>query len=101
MATTPTKPAIEVGAGPRAALPSWPVERGAFVRGQAVSYEGAFHGSASPETRRLRPSGHDALQALLAFSAMHQQVRQRRALASRRNGFETIARATEFEAQEQ
>ena len=32
---------------------------------------------------------------------MHQQVRQRRALASRRNGFETIARATEFETSEQ
>ena len=102
MATTPTKPAIEVGAGLRAALvPSWPVERGASVPGQAVSNQVAFHASASPEPRGLRPSGRDALQALLAFSAMHQQVRQRRALASRHNGFETIARATEFEAQEQ
>jgi N-acetylmuramoyl-L-alanine amidase/putative methionine-R-sulfoxide reductase with GAF domain len=41
------------------------------------------------------------LQALLAFSAMHQQVRQRRALASRHQGFETLARPNEFEAQEQ
>jgi N-acetylmuramoyl-L-alanine amidase/putative methionine-R-sulfoxide reductase with GAF domain len=49
----------------------------------------------------LRPAGGDALQALLAFSALHQQVRQRRALASRHNGFETIARPTEFEPAEQ
>jgi N-acetylmuramoyl-L-alanine amidase/putative methionine-R-sulfoxide reductase with GAF domain len=49
----------------------------------------------------LRPSGRDALQALLAFSALHQQVRQRRALASRAQGFETIARPAEFEATEQ
>ncbi len=53
------------------------------------------------EGQELRPSGGDALQALLAFSAMHQQVRQRRALASRRNGFETIVRPTEFETSEQ
>ena len=32
---------------------------------------------------------------------MHQQVRQRRALASRVKGFETIARPAEFEAEEQ
>jgi N-acetylmuramoyl-L-alanine amidase/putative methionine-R-sulfoxide reductase with GAF domain len=102
MATTPTKPTIEVGAGLAAArVPSWPGERGAFVPGQGVSYEGVFHAAASPETRELRPSGRDALQALLAFSAMHQQVRQRRALASRRNGFETLALATEFETREQ
>ncbi len=49
----------------------------------------------------MRPSGGDALQALLAFSALHQQVRQRRALASRHKGFETIAPPAEFEATEQ
>jgi N-acetylmuramoyl-L-alanine amidase/putative methionine-R-sulfoxide reductase with GAF domain len=102
MATTPTKPTIEVGARLTAArVPSWPVERGAFVPGQGVAYEGEFTAAASHETREQRPSGRDALQALLAFSAMHQQVRQRRSLASRRNGFETLPRAMEFEAEEQ
>ena len=102
MATTPTKPTIEVGAGLAAArVPSWPLERGAFAPVQGASYEGAFREAASHETRELRPSGRDALQALLAFSALHQQVRRRRALAARRNGFETIARAPEFEAEEQ
>ncbi len=96
MATTPTKPTIEVGEGVAAALvPPWP-ERGASAPG-----EGAFYTGTSLETRGLRPSGGDALQALLAFSALHQQVRQRRALASRHKGFETIARPVEFEAAEQ
>jgi N-acetylmuramoyl-L-alanine amidase/putative methionine-R-sulfoxide reductase with GAF domain len=97
MVTTPTKPIIEVGAGLGAArVPSWPLERSASAPGQGASDGGAFH-----KTRELQPSGRDALQALLAFSALHQQVRQRRALASRRSGFETIAPLAEFEAREQ
>jgi N-acetylmuramoyl-L-alanine amidase/putative methionine-R-sulfoxide reductase with GAF domain len=82
------------------AAPSWPAEQSQFAAVQE-----AFHAR-----RELRPAGGDALQALLAFSAMHQQVRQRRALASRLNGFDTIPRtsesaatksvATEFEAEE-
>src|SRR5271165_1879531 len=88
MATTPTKPTIEVGDGlADAQLPSWPVD------------QETFHPAASNET--LRPSGRDALKALLAFSALHQQVRQRRALAARHKGFETIAPPAEFEASEQ
>jgi N-acetylmuramoyl-L-alanine amidase/putative methionine-R-sulfoxide reductase with GAF domain len=102
MATTPTKPTFEVGAGFAAArVPSWPLEPAAFQPGQTTSLESPFCDAASDETRDQRPSGRDALQALLAFSALHQQVRRRRALASHRDGFETIARATEFEAQEQ
>src|SRR6202161_1287724 len=102
MATTPTKPTSEIGTGLGAArVPSWPLERGAFAPGPGTLYAGARQESASAETRHLRPSGRDALQALLAFSALHQQVRQRRALAVRRNGFETIAQSTEFEAGEQ
>jgi putative methionine-R-sulfoxide reductase with GAF domain len=49
----------------------------------------------------LPPSRRDALQALLAFSAMHQQVRRRRALALRHSGFETLPRPHEFETGEQ
>jgi N-acetylmuramoyl-L-alanine amidase/putative methionine-R-sulfoxide reductase with GAF domain len=92
MATTPTKPTIEAGAGLAAArLPSWPMERSTSAPDDSFSYD----------DRELRPSKRDALQALLAFSAMHQQVRQRRALASRHSGFETLARPNEFEAGEQ
>jgi N-acetylmuramoyl-L-alanine amidase/putative methionine-R-sulfoxide reductase with GAF domain len=94
MTTILTKSAVEVGAGSAdARLPSWPPQSNA--PGQSISYEGTqpLHGE--------QPSGRDALQALLAFSALHQQVRQRRALAARHKGFETIARAIEFEAGEQ
>jgi N-acetylmuramoyl-L-alanine amidase/putative methionine-R-sulfoxide reductase with GAF domain len=102
MATTPTKPAIDVGAGlSTARVPSWPVDRGAFALNQTISLETSFREASSDEPRDHQPSRRDALQALLAFSALHQQVRRRRALASASNGFETTVHATEFEAQEQ
>src|SRR5216684_588910 len=94
MATTPTKPAIDDSAAQSPArVPSCPTEQSKFAR--ASSFGNVFQGS-----RELRPAGGDALQALLAFSAMHQQVRQRRALASRLNGFDTIPRTSEFAAPE-
>ena len=43
----------------------------------------------------------DALQALLAFSSLHDQVRRRRALAHRSPQFDNGARTAEFEQQEQ
>ena len=102
MATTPTKPTMEIDAALRAVrVPSWPLERGAFAPAQGFPYDGTFHEAGFHKARNLRPSGRDALQALLAFSAMHQQVRQRQALAARRNGFETLAPAAEFEPREQ
>jgi N-acetylmuramoyl-L-alanine amidase/putative methionine-R-sulfoxide reductase with GAF domain len=88
MVTTPTKPGFENGVAlPRVQMPSWVTE------GSSASFEDQL------APRELRPSGGDALQALLAFSAMHQQVRARRALASRQSGFEVLP--AEFEAQEQ
>jgi len=97
MATSSTKPTIGPGAAPSAArVGPWAQEPGGFAPGLDVPYV-----RPSKEGQELRPSGGDALQALLAFSAMHQQVRQRRALASRRSGFETIARPAEFETSEQ
>src|SRR5580658_2933948 len=95
MATTPTKPTIDVGAWlADTPVPAWPREP--RTPGH-ISYDG----SSRRDDDKLRPSGRDALQALLAFSAMHQQVRQRRALASRLNGFETLSRPAEFESGEQ
>src|SRR3981189_3500708 len=90
MATTPTKPSIEVTPPfPEISVPAWPrpPERHSAV---------GTHLDEIPE----KPSSRDALQALLAFSALHQQVRRRRALAARATGFE-VAPLTEFEAGEQ
>jgi N-acetylmuramoyl-L-alanine amidase/putative methionine-R-sulfoxide reductase with GAF domain len=47
-----------------------------------------------------KPSQRDALQALLAFSALHDQVRRRKALASRQSGFDSPNPACEFEPTE-
>src|SRR5271165_3947456 len=100
MATTPTKPISEVAAGlPESRVPSWP--RNTSSPSQGGGYPNDFPPSDLSEAPKSRPSGRDALQALLAFSALHQQVRQRRALASRHHGFETIARPSEFEQGEQ
>jgi N-acetylmuramoyl-L-alanine amidase/putative methionine-R-sulfoxide reductase with GAF domain len=100
MATTPTKLTNEAaGTLIEAPAPSWPRSGSA---GQGASIQSPAHQLPyADEVRRPHPSGRDALQALLAFSALHQQVRQRRALASRRNGFDTIAYAAEFEPPEQ
>jgi N-acetylmuramoyl-L-alanine amidase/putative methionine-R-sulfoxide reductase with GAF domain len=90
MATTTTKPDADVTtAFASVGVPPWP-------RGEnppAVSDPSA-QGPAKPSQR-------DALQALLAFSALHDQVRRRKALASRTHGFDSGTPAAEFEQQEQ
>jgi N-acetylmuramoyl-L-alanine amidase/putative methionine-R-sulfoxide reductase with GAF domain len=93
---TPTEPTAEVGGLAEARLPVWQRKRSA-----SAPVQNTFPKSASHQRRKLQPSGRDALQALLAFSALHQQVRQRRALAATIHGFETIHCASEFEAGEQ
>src|SRR3984885_10553509 len=105
MATTPTKPISEID--DRLAdtgVPSWPVEQSATAEAQDIFYRRSTHEPYpvnADQDSQSRPSGRNALQGLLAFSALHQQVRQRRALASRHSGFETIAPAAEFEQAEQ
>src|ERR1700677_411464 len=98
MATPTTNPKLELGAQERA--PSWPVALSASAPANGESYGIDARLSAFDEAQRLRPSGSDALQALLAVAALHQQVRQRRALASRHNGFDVIAQSGEFEPAE-
>jgi N-acetylmuramoyl-L-alanine amidase/putative methionine-R-sulfoxide reductase with GAF domain len=92
MATTPTKPSLEMSASlPGARVPTWPHDRSAAASRPHSAFEiGDSH-----------PGRRDALQALLAFSALHQQIRRRRALSVPSDGFETIGHVTEFEASEQ
>jgi N-acetylmuramoyl-L-alanine amidase/putative methionine-R-sulfoxide reductase with GAF domain len=84
MATTTTKPDIETADVSGANLPAWPHASAKDPGANDVS----------------RPSQRDALQALLAFSALHDQVRRRKALASQRNGFDSPTPPTEFEPTE-
>ena len=90
MATTPTKPEVEVRPQTeRAEGYVWPRELGPEP--------------AAPETmaqdRARKPSSRDALQALIAFSALHNQVRRRKALAAKYVVFDAPP-AAEFEAEE-
>jgi N-acetylmuramoyl-L-alanine amidase/putative methionine-R-sulfoxide reductase with GAF domain len=89
MATTTTKPDLDVttafaGAG----VPGWPREH---------SDSAASH---HPTDDPSKPTQRDALQALLAFSALHDQVRRRKTLAARNHGFDAGAPAAEFDQQE-
>ncbi len=105
MATTPTKPDIAAPT-PLAGVstPAWP-------RGQGVAPAIASHYDSSEQILSeqdvppQKPSQRDALQALLAFSALHEQVRRRKTLAAKHAGFDagvptTVAEA-EFEKDEQ
>src|ERR1700680_4427564 len=93
MASTPTKARIE----PDASFTGTSVSSGAVE--DTPSWSG--HAIAARDLTGSRPSGRDALQALLAFSALHDQSRRRRALARRQAGFDTISKTPEFEAGEQ
>lgn len=88
MATIPSKPDIET-ATPRneGASSPWASRP---VGGQSRNDDAA-------------PAHRDALHALLAFSALHEQVRRRKALASQHPGFDAVApgaHLTEFDASE-
>lgn len=91
MATTSTKPDIDISGGINGALsgadvPAWPKN--------PSGESGTDHASGQ------KPSHRDALQALLAFSALHDQVRRRKALASRQSGFDSPTPISEFEPSE-
>src|SRR5450755_3278014 len=104
MATTPTKPDIAAPTPPAGVnTPAWP-------RGQsAAPAVGTAHSDYDSEEQILsdqdigprKPSQRDALQALLAFSALHDQVRRRQSLAARAPGFDGGPRTPEFEPAEQ
>src|SRR5271165_1539611 len=107
MATIPTKPGEEMSTPPTAAsLPSWPREQsagsGVFSGHMEATSNGDPLQDHSPQDDAANnPSQRDALQALLAFSALHQQVRRRKALAARQQSFDAGAPVAEFEEGEQ
>jgi N-acetylmuramoyl-L-alanine amidase/putative methionine-R-sulfoxide reductase with GAF domain len=102
MATTPTKPDI-VATTPFSGVgaPAWPRGHSTAPGGDTARSEYDHLETTSPE-RNLssqKPSQRDALQALLAFSALHEQVRRRKALAARHPGFDAEVPAAEFAAE--
>src|SRR5215469_8219804 len=85
MATTTTKPDMEI-APSGAGLSAWPKDASGSLVIDPASAQ--------------KPSQRDALQGLLAFSALHDQIRRRRALASRHGVFDSTGPASEFEPAE-
>jgi len=86
MATSSTKPGVEVSNLAGVRVPEW-----------ATRKDGGDSADDLPE----KPTQLDALQALLAFSALHDQIRRRRSLAARHSGFDAPVALAEFEAEEQ
>jgi N-acetylmuramoyl-L-alanine amidase len=104
MATTPTKTGAEATTPLAVAeIPAWPGGRSiasSFAKDHPEQYGPAQDHSAHDQSALeavQKPSQRDALQALLAFSALHEQVRRRRALAVRSKGFDAVAPLAEFE----
>src|SRR5258708_33456010 len=101
MATTTTTPDIAEGTLPpdagRGATP-WPREQ--KPADPANTLDNDTDKDTDTDTNKDRkPSHRDALQALLAFSALHEQVRRRKSLAARSNSFDAVAPASEFRAE--
>lgn len=91
MATPTTKPELELTEPVRGiTVPPWPMAHSA-----ASSIPDRI--GAEPTSA---PSPQDALQALLAFSSLHEQVRRRKALAARHNGFDSKTPVAEFDPSE-
>jgi len=105
MATIPTKP--DIAAPTPLTGASGPVR----VRSQAadpivstVTGSDVSQRDHAADVPPQKPSQRDALQALLAFSSLHDQVRRRKALTARNNGFDAVGPAKfepEFEQHEQ
>lgn len=92
MATTITKPDIETASAVTGSgLPAWPQEPAGDPDPVHFSFA---------QTSGQKPSQLDALQALLAFSALHEQIRRRKALAASIITFESASAPSEFEATE-
>jgi N-acetylmuramoyl-L-alanine amidase/putative methionine-R-sulfoxide reductase with GAF domain len=91
MATPTTKPDVE-SSNPSSGIgvPAWPTS------------DPGFETLDTSREDLLQPSSsQDALQALLGFSSLHDQVRRRRALAAAHTVFDAKSPATEFEPTEQ
>jgi N-acetylmuramoyl-L-alanine amidase/putative methionine-R-sulfoxide reductase with GAF domain len=104
MATIPTEPGVGGKASVLAAsVPAWPIGSGSHS-GSSDHPGGHFGNGDSPQRdddAEPKPPRLNALQALLAFAALHQQVRHRRALAAQHKAFDASVLVPEFDEAEQ
>jgi len=101
MATIPTKHEVEATTPFAAAsLSAWPQGQSAAASADRAQPGSPPQDHSGPDQPGQKPSQRDALQALLAFSALHEQVRRRKGLAAKLNGFDAAAPVSEFEPDE-
>src|ERR1035438_205338 len=90
MATTTAKPDLDATTAFAASgVPAWPREQSTSAA------------SDHPKRESSKPSHRDALQGLLAFSALHDQIRRRKALAAQHGTFDAGAPVEEYDQGEQ
>jgi len=105
MATVTPNPSLdEQSSFPGAGAPGWPRGAASSVADPSRPAADSLQDSLPEDGSNGRPSHRDALQALLAFSALHEQLRRRKALAARHNGFDAALpaedKSAEFETEE-
>jgi N-acetylmuramoyl-L-alanine amidase/putative methionine-R-sulfoxide reductase with GAF domain len=108
MATIPKEPGIGGKTSLMAAsVPAWPLDSGPHSgsSGHSGGHSGSHFGNGdSPQDdgdAEPKPPRLNALQALLAFSALHEQVRRRKALAAQHKAFDAGVLGPEFDEGEQ
>ena len=101
MATIPTKPGV-AGTAPlmAASVPAWPLGPDPHSRDRSGPSD--FGNGDSPQggDGSPKPSQLDALQALIAFSALHEQIRRRKSLSAQHKAFDAGVLGGEFDETE-
>jgi len=103
MATISSKPEVEATTPLGAtSMSAWPRGETAAsgLASQLHSQGSSPEGPSGPDPGGRKATPQDALQALLAFSALHEQVRRRKSLAAKLGGFDAAAPVAEFEQRE-
>jgi N-acetylmuramoyl-L-alanine amidase/putative methionine-R-sulfoxide reductase with GAF domain len=103
MATIPTKPGV-AGTTPlmAASVPAWPLGPGPHSGSSSHSGSHFGNGDSSDDASDIspKPTRLDALQALIAFSALHEQIRRRKALAAQHKAIDAGILGAEFDEAE-
>jgi N-acetylmuramoyl-L-alanine amidase/putative methionine-R-sulfoxide reductase with GAF domain len=99
MATIPSKADVEATTPNSAAnVPAWPRGEASSANiSTSPSHNNSGNGHSPQDGSAHKPSRRDALQALLAFASLHEQLRRRRGLAAQHNAFDAGARVGEFD----
>jgi len=97
MATSTTNPSLTKNSPfSGVSVPAWPREAG----GDPGVPTDPSQDSPGQDSAEQKPTRLDALQALLAFASLHEQVRKRKALAARSHGFDNLKPGVEFDPSE-